>query len=261
MVISNKFTKAKLLARHNELVEQLQAEAQTLFYDRMMYDINDSLTSILAVCEIEPKEAIPKIKQYIHRINQSLHTTKNYQNSGNSEKKFNITLVTTNLIRVIKENFKDARLTSLISDIKAPVQGDQSKFEQLLLHVFVNMFAGENIGESEILIELRQKDENAMITMLKDNHVFSEEVLKQIDEFQEKDDFKGRVRITPQGKGVEVIIKIPLQFKVVIGDPVVKTPSPDKNEPSRKVNVVQRKAPKLNTWPRASGLATPGLAF
>lgn len=263
MVVS-KMLKSQIRAKHNELVDQLQVDARMLFFDRMMYDINDSLTSILAVCEVEPKEAIPKIKQYIHRINQSLHTTKNYQNNCNGgEKRFNVTQVSKNLIRVVKENFKESKLTSLISDIKAPVQGDQSKFEQLLLHILVNILSEEDTGDSEILIELRQKDENAMITILKDHHTFSEKSLEQIDKIREDDDFKGSVQITPQGKGIEVIIKIPLQFKVIkLSDPLLKVDSTAfDRESSKKVIISQKKSSKIDSLSSTGSLTTPGLAF
>ena len=263
MVIS-RLLKSQIIAKYDELVKQLQAEARMLFYDHMMYDINDSLTSILAVCEVEPKEAIPKIKQYIHRINQSLNITKNYQNNSYAEKRFNVSLVSKNIIRVIKENYKDIKLVSLISDIKAPVLGDQSKFEQLLLYIFVGMFFQGNTSDSEILIELRQKDQNAMFTVLKDTFSFSKEILGQIDKIREETDFKGNVQITPQGKGVEVIIKIPLQFGLVtIGKPMLKkTTAGLKPASSKKEKVATQEEPSaIRSNSAEKGIGALGFAF
>ncbi len=224
MVIS-KLIRKQDLKRQGEIIEKLQQEARMLFYDRMMYEVNDSLTSILAVCDVEGRESIPKVKQYIHRVNQSLLDAKNYQSHFSSDKKFNVSLVVKNLIHVIKENYKEGKFACLISDIKAPVQGDQSKFEILFLNIFVSMILEGRDSDSEILIELRQKDQNAMLTILKDSHVFSKKSLEKINELREKEGFKGMISITPHGKGVEVIIKIPLQFSAIsISEPVLKEP-------------------------------------
>lgn len=201
--------------KQQELVSYLQQEASELYYDRMMYDINDSLTSILAVCDVEGKEAVPKIKQYIHRINQSLNSTKSYQSNSDEDKKFNVSLVLKNLVKVIEEKYKDVKMACLLSDIKAPVQGDQSIFEKLLLHVLVNMFFTGNSNNSEVLIEMRQKDQYAMITILKDQHKFSEPVMDMINNLKEDEGFNGELQITQRGNGVEVIIRIPLQFSLV----------------------------------------------
>ncbi|MCK5603591.1 hypothetical protein KAR91_17025, partial [Candidatus Pacearchaeota archaeon] len=222
MVIS-KLIRKQDLKRQGEIIEKLQQEARMLFYDRMMYEVNDSLTSILAVCDVEGRESIPKVKQYIHRVNQSLLDAKNYQSHFSSDKKFNVSLVAKNLIHVIKENYKEGKFACLISDIKAPVQGDQSKFEILFLTLFVSMLLEGRSSESEILIELRQKDQNATLTVLKDSHVFSKKSIERINEARDRDGFKGALSITPHGKGVEVIIKIPLQFSVInISEPLPK---------------------------------------
>jgi hypothetical protein len=245
--------KSEALGKHNELVESLQVDARMLFYDRMMYDINDSLTSILALCDVEAKGSIPKIKQYINRINESLKNTKSYNSSFTGEKRFNISLVLRNLLRVIKENYKEAKLSSVISEIKAPVPGDQSKFEQIVLYMFVEM-ALKNASDSDMLIELRQKDKNAMLTILKDDFTFSKESLKIIDKLKGEDDFRGSIQINPQGKGVEVIIKVPLQFKVV------RLSEPQSKETPQEKEKVRPKRAELFTWgERKQGI--PELSF
>ena len=259
MVDSKRMTKPQIIAKHNELVEYLQAEARMLFYDRMMYDVNDSLTSILAICDMEAKKSIPKIKNYIDRINHSLKNTKDYQNSFCMEKKFNISLVLDNLTRVIKDKYKHVKLTCLISDIKAPVQGDQSKFERLFLHIFVSMLLQSSTDDAEVLIELKQKDQDAMITMSKENFILSKEVLEQVDKIKQEEDFKGKIQIIPREKGAEVLIKVPLQFRVVsIREPVLKEVSP-KQVSSKKTQASKR---KVFGWGQArKGIMTPGIAF
>lgn len=214
MVIS-KLIKKQDPRKQGEIIERLQQEARMLFYDRMMYEVNDSLTSILAVCDVEGRDSIPKVKQYIHRVNQSLLDAKNYQSHFSGDKKFNVSLVVKDLMHVIKENYKEGKFACLISDIKAPVQGDQSKFEILFLNIFVSMLLEGESSESEILIELRQKNQEAMLTILKDSHVFSRKSLERISEAKNKEGFKGELSITPHGKGVEIIVRIPLQFSVI----------------------------------------------
>ena len=259
MVDSRRMTKSQIVAKHSELVEYLQAEARTLFYDRMMYDINDSLTSILAICDMEAKKSIPKIKHYIDRINHSLKNTKDYQNSFCVGENFNISLVLDNLIRVINDKYKHIKTICLISDIKALVQGNQFKFEQLLLNIFVSMLFQGSDDDSEILIELRQKDQDAMITVFKEDFTFSKEVLERIDKIKQEEGFKGKAQIIPRGKGVEVIIKVPLQFRVVsISEPVVKEATP-KQVFSKKTQVSKR---KVFGWGQdGQGIMTPGIAF
>jgi len=259
MVIS-KFLKPHSADKYTELVKELQLQTRALFYDRMMYEINDALTSILAVCDVEGKEAVPKIKQYIHRINQSLNNTKNFQSSLRSDKKFNVNIVLQNLIHVIKEKYKDVKMACIISDIKAPVQGDQAKFEELLIYIFISMFTNPNVLESEMLIELRQKDQDAMVTILKDSHVFSFDIMEQINKIRDGGDFKGNVQITPHGKGIEVIIKIPLQFSLVsISNPVVKNIHHVQKKVVHRVKEAQQSEAKNNAW--GGTISINGLAF
>ena len=221
-----KMLKSQVAEKVRREVERLQSEARMQFFDHMMYEINDSLTSILAISEVEPKDAIPRIKHYIHRINQSLQNTKHYQAVSRGDKKFNVTQVLKNLIQVVEQNYRKAKLVTLISDLRAPALGDQTRFEQLFFTMIVDIL-GRPEGNSEILIECRQKDAFAQVTILKDQFSFSEGVMEQVNQItQESADFKGRLQITPQGNGVEVILRIPLQFQVVqLTEAVIKKAS------------------------------------
>ena len=201
--------------KHEELVERLQVDARMLFYDRMMYDINDSLTSILALCDVEAKGSIPKIKEYISNINKSMHNTKNYHTSFTGEKRFNVSLVIKNILRILESNYKEAQLIPFVSEIKATGIGDQSLFEKILLCIFIDMCHEKDPDGSDIMLELKQKDQDAVLTILKDRFTFSKECLKRVDKLKEKSNFKGNVHMHTREKGVEVIIKIPLQFKTV----------------------------------------------
>jgi len=210
-----KMLKSQIVEKMRAGVARLQNEARMRFFDRMMYEINDSLASILAITEMEPKDSVPKIKQYIHRINQSLQNTKHYQAVSSGAKTFNVSLVLRNLVQVTEGDFRKAKLVTLISDLRAPVLGDQTKFEQLFLTILLDI-VGRVDGESETLIECRQKDQFAQITILKDRFSFSEEAMGEINRITEEEaDFRGRLQITPHGNGIEVILKIPLQFQTI----------------------------------------------
>jgi len=203
-----------MVNKDDELVKKLQKEARMLFYDRMMYDINDSLTSILAVCDDDKKGAIPKIKDCINRINTSLGDTRQYQSDFGSDVKFDIQLVIKNLIRVIKGYNREVAVKYLLPEIKAPATGDRAVFEELLLNIFIDILKKDSSKE-EISIELKQKDKDAMVIISNNYCTLSEEVIREINNIKVDKNFIGNIQIRPQGGGIEVIIKIPLQFKVV----------------------------------------------
>jgi len=238
--------------KHDELIERLQIDARMLFYDHMMYDINDSLTSILALCDIEAKKSVPRIKEYISRINDSLQSTKNYHTSFTGEKRFNITLVIKNIIRVLEENYKQVQLKPLVSEIKAPCSGDQSLSEQILLCLLVDMCERDS-SESAILLELKQKEQNATVTLFKDGFTFSKECQARVSKFTSEPDFKGQLKISSVKKGAEVVIQLPLQFKTVH----IEKPKAKKGFFSRKKS--SSKTARLFNWDEID--MTPGTAY
>lgn len=218
MIISGR-KKSQISDEQNKLIDMLQAEARTLFYDKMMYEINDSLTSILAICDAESTNSIPKIKEHINKINESLKKTKSYQSSTCGTNEFDIALALKNLLRVVRENYKDLSLISFISDIKAPAREDQSSFEKIFLHLFSSLFIS---GDSEVMIELRQKDQDAMITISKKDCTFKRGIIEKINHYKNEKDFQGSIHISTEGNEVEVIMRLPLQFKVIsVSKPVV----------------------------------------
>lgn len=203
--------------KNSELIKKLQQKARMFFYDSMIYEINDALTSILAIYDKGGgnREAIPKIKQYISRINESLNSNKIYQNNL-ANGKFDINFVIKNLISVIKEYNKEAKLIYSSADIKAAAHGNQSKFEELFLIALVDILQNTNTFGSGITIELKQRNHDAIVTILNDNHEFSEEAIDQINKIKKEDNFKGDIQIIPgEERKIEVIIKIPLQFQAV----------------------------------------------
>jgi len=205
-------------------VARLQSEARTRFFDRMMYEINDSLTSILAITEVEPKDAIPRIKKYINRINQSLHNTKSYQINSTGEGGFSMNHVLKNLIQVLVDNYPQTKVASDLSEIKAPVQGNQSSFERLFLSFCVDGLNTAD-GNADLLVDVHQKGQDAVVTLIKDHFILSDEAREVVQKIIEADaDLKGRVVIQALDHSAEVSIRLPLKFSKVQIIPGQKEP-------------------------------------
>lgn len=214
-MVPNKFfdLQAQQMQKQAEnLHSKLIKEALQHFLDRTTHDINDALVSILGVCDAEAPALIAKVKKYIHRINNSLRFMKGYQASAHGKDVFLIAPMLQNAMDVIEDHFRGKiKFSRLISEMKAKAKGDQSKLESFLLGIFIRMAEGASDGNSEVLVELRQKDQSAMITILKDHFIFSEDALKEIKE--RSGHFLGECNVTRQGQGVEIIIRIPLIFE------------------------------------------------
>jgi len=226
-------------SKTKELVGKLHAETSTLFLERAMYDINDSLTSILALCDVEHIKSIDKVKKRIERINQLLHSIGDYQSAFNGNASFSPTAVLGNLLNTLQEHFKGkVNFVRFLGDIHADATVSQTRFEELLLYMLVTLIHSSKEAPSEILIELRQKNQDALVTVLKDQHTFSVSSLKEIDALREK--FEGKVQISPQGQGVEIIMRLPLKFRAhspyLFDLPASAAPAPaaPAREPARK---------------------------
>ncbi|MFH1012762.1 MAG: hypothetical protein V1760_03380 [Candidatus Peregrinibacteria bacterium] len=208
---------AKLLTlqvkkKADEMVEKLRSEVPQNLLQRAICDVNDSLTSILAISDSEAPQTVPKIKECIKRINQSLQALKGYQSAKDQKGSFNINAVTENILNVVQENFQEGlKISRLMTEIKARCEGDQSDFEGFLLYLLVYLAQSTASEKSEILIELRQKGNDAMITILKDHCALEGEQMEDIEEHAGK--VNGIFKITPQGKGIEIILRIPLIFE------------------------------------------------
>lgn len=193
--------------------EQLKQRAKVLFHQHMIYDINDSLTSILAICDTRAKEIVPDVKQMIRRINRSLQNTGDYHvQSAKEVNTFDIDLVVQNLIRVIKEEYKKINVTSFIAPLQFRVQGDQSGFEKLFLVVLCELI--QNSCSEDILIELRQRKHEIAVTVVMNHTHCRSEIKKMVDDIEVEYGFINKTQITETGDGVEVVIKSPL----VIGE-------------------------------------------
>ncbi|MBU1495206.1 MAG: hypothetical protein KJ956_14715, partial [Actinobacteria bacterium] len=118
------------------LVKDLQNSMCAHFLEHTMYSINDALTSILALCDIEEMKTVPKVKKYIQRVNELMNNVQVYQAADY----FNANHVLKNVIDIIKDNFKrkvDIKFNH--SPINALVKSNQIVLEQILLYIFVEL--------------------------------------------------------------------------------------------------------------------------
>lgn len=206
-----------LLTLHNEekqreLLHQFKADTSRLFLERSACDINDALTSILAVSELESPKTVPKIKKYIHRVNQSLQSLKVYQSAVRQKSLFNIMAVLSNLLNVLEEHLKEKIfIKRALGEMKANGEGDQSELEELILYFFIQMAESGRENKSEFTLTLTQKDQEAIVVIDVNNPlVYPEKALVNLR--TRAGGFKNRIHLNAQSEATQLFIKIPLLF-------------------------------------------------
>ncbi len=210
-MVAEKLFALQAQKQKRDLVAKLQSDTPQLFLERAMHEINDSLASVLAICDVEAGHTVPKIKKYIQRVNQSLGSMQSYQAAVYGRKQFNLSLVVENVMNVMEENFKGkVKMVRLITDLKAMAQGDPAELEEFLLHLLVELVYDGSSQETDLLVELRQKNQDAVITILKDLANMPENTVKELEERAKR--LTAIVQMTPQVEGIEVSIRIPLVF-------------------------------------------------
>ena len=215
-----------------ELTKKLQARMYAHFFEHGTHTVNDSLASILALCDIEQMQTVPRIKQYINHINQTLNSLKVYHN----ENRFNIDDVLKNVIGIVEDEFKGVSIIKQLSESKALSESNQALTESILLYILIELITSkkqedQNNDLGKIYINLHQKDKDAQIVIKNDSCIFSEEVLKEIDIL--KEDFQGKIYIVQKNNGISIDIRMPLSFNKP------KEPLFSVNKPSIKVKSIQ----------------------
>ncbi len=207
----------KLLALHTEerqreLLGRLQAETSRHFLEKSACDINDALTSILAVSEMEAPPIVPKIKKYIGRVNQALQSLRGYQSALRQKHSFFIHAVLHNALNVLEEYLKEKiTVTRDILEIKANGEGDQSELEELLLYFFIQMAESGREEKTEFKVMLHQKNQEAVVTVeVKNPAAYSEKALADLR--ARAGGFKNRIQVNAQSETTQLFIKIPLIF-------------------------------------------------
>ncbi|MBN1258511.1 hypothetical protein JXA05_02010, partial [Candidatus Peregrinibacteria bacterium] len=190
-----------------ELVKELQNRMSSHFLEHAMYNINDALTSILALCDMEQMKTVPKIKQYIQKVNSLLGDVKIYENTT----LFNANHVVQNVTDIIEDNFRGkSKIIRDFSLIRGFVESDQKKLEEMLLYLLVEFMTSDAAGHSEpVVVSLHQKESDMRIVIMKDSYSFSLSALKEFNRM--RGEFgKGVVQMSPYKEGVEVNIRLPL---------------------------------------------------
>ena len=199
-----------------ELAKKLQKRMNAHFVEHAAYDINDALTSILALCDMEQVRSVPKIKEYIRHINKLLSDVRIYQDSS----VFNARHVLKNVINILKDNFKGAvMLMDSFSDLEVFVEGDQEDLEYFLLLSFLLLSEKSKEEESvspEIKINLLRKEKTALITLVRENHFFSETVLSEFQ--QQIKNFSGKIDLVQKESSLRIEIHLPLSLKKLFFD-------------------------------------------
>ena len=205
----NTFLSLQDSKKNKELSKKLHEDMKANFLEHTMYDINDALTSILGLCDMEQMKSIPKIKNYIHRINELLDYVQAYQDRSC----FNINHVLNNVIDTIKDHFKNnAKILYSFNPIKAFAKSSRSQLEHILIYIFIELISSpDESDKSEVIIKLHQKEANAQIFISKNNFSFSQNALQEIDILCEN--FTGSVQMNPKSNGTEIDIRLPLSFK------------------------------------------------
>ena len=208
-MVINPFSTLQIIKKNRELAKKLQSDIDANFLEHAMYDINDALTSILALCDMEQMKSIPKVKNYIQRVNELLNDVQIYQD----DKIFNINHLLRNVIDIVKDSFKSkVKILSSFTQVKALVKSNQKCLERILLYILVEfMLIQEKPEESSIYVELIQKDTEAQILIKRENFNFSHEQLKEIGELREN--FSGKMEISKKENSVFIRISLPLSFK------------------------------------------------
>jgi hypothetical protein len=205
----SQFLSVQASRENKKLADKLYNEMNTNFLEHTMYDVNDALTSILAICDMEEMENIPKVKQYIQRINNLLNDVQIYQGRA----VFNINHVLKNVIDVVSNRFKNkVKIQYTFSEIKPFVKTNKSQLEKILLYIFIELItAKQGADPLDISVHLNQKEQDAQIIIGNVSCNFSKTAIDEISRLHEG--FIGNIQTSPKEQGVEINIKLPLSFK------------------------------------------------
>ena len=206
----NPFLSLQDTKRNQEVATRLQNEMGAHFLEHAMYDVNDALASIMAICDVERVKSLPKIKTYIERINRHLNDVKLYQRKNI----FNIDHVLRNVLNIIKDNFKEG-VEIDYSSISAKIfaETNQNRLEYILLYLMIELLAvkDESSNPTQITVSLTQKDSEGQILIRRGCFSFSQPALQALDQL--RGEFLGKMNLIHKNEGVEIDIRLPLSFK------------------------------------------------
>jgi hypothetical protein len=192
-----------------KLAKELQNEMSSHFFENTLFDVKDSLTSILALCDMEDMKQTGKVKMYIRKISDMLNDVRLYHNS----ECFNVTHVLQNIISTIQSKYKGlVKLDQSITPIKALAKADQQHLEQVLLFLLIEAIEANPEKTQTITVDLHQKSHDAQITVHVEDFKYSDVSQKELETIHDQSIFK--LQLEHRQGDAEVMIRIPLKFEV-----------------------------------------------
>jgi intracellular sulfur oxidation DsrE/DsrF family protein len=173
-----------------------------------MYDVNDALASILAICDMEQVSSLPQVKKYINRVNDLLSDVKHYQD----RRVFNINHVLKNVVNIMEDSFKHRiKLTLRTPAANLLVESEKAQIEQILLYSLIEFATRADDKCPEVIVELNQKDTTAQITVSAVDFSFSPHAMEELSAM--RNNFDGRLRMKTDDRKVEIEMGLPIRFR------------------------------------------------
>ncbi|QQR82936.1 hypothetical protein IPJ72_03850 [Candidatus Peregrinibacteria bacterium] len=194
------------------LVEKLKQHTKVLFHQYMSYEINDALTSILAICDQHAKQIVPEVKASIQRINRSLYHTSDYhRQSSHDINTFDIDLVVKNLVRVVKDHFNDnpVHLSPMATGVR--VEGDQSAFERIFLLLVTEMISSSPY-RTDLYIEVKQKNYEITVALVMPQAIIRPDIIQVINGIEIEHGFEKKTEIFSTERGLVATIAFPIMM-------------------------------------------------
>lgn len=194
-----------------ELIKSLQQEAAGLFFEHRMHEINESLTTILALTDIGSKDPLPKIRDHVESINVSLKSVKQYQKGANENTVFEVGTLLKNIQEVLRPHIPRQDLGWFnVADIRIKVDAPLKPLQDLLVALMVVMCPSEE-GAS-VCLEARQKGVDYYIQVSSEESGMADEVRGYINELAQKAALKP---LWEKQEGLlTVTLRLPIRFAV-----------------------------------------------
>ena len=196
--------------KRQALILKFQEEVYPHFFDYAMLDVNDALTSILAICDMEGVKSVSKVKAHIQRVNELMDNVKTYQNSG----VFNINHVLKNMINLFRRDFKGrVHFTHTFSIKRALSSADKNALERLLIEVLVSLLplsAQPDLSPCHISLDLCQLAKHGQVTVTRKDYQLAAEAQAKLKEISREGFTSPEVRI--KNGHTEVYFSFPLHF-------------------------------------------------
>lgn len=194
--------------RNLELAKAFQEEMGGHFFEHVMYDVKDALTSILALCDMEDMKQMPQVKKYIQRVTELLQDVRKYHVCS----QYNVNHVLINVINLVKDKYKSKlQINEHLSFIKANAKSDRIMLEQIMLYSLIEA-AEASPGPVKLEVELVQKERDAVITWDLKGFRYSPVILKEIHALH-KPTSTFRMQLNETEEGTEMILRLPLSFE------------------------------------------------